>query len=136
MLQRLLHIRLDVKISSRHSNLLFGTPIQSQPCNQCGFRLFSSHKAIALRNYYEKSSFIRNGIFCIRPRYFSSQVDAEKKNDVVDCTKTKVTLETSKKINTKLKTPELKRLFTLAEPEKWTLAGEAQLVLYYFYITS
>lgn len=125
MLQRLLHIRFDVKISSRHSNLLFGKPIiQSQSCNQCGFRLFSSHKAIALRNYYEKSSFIRNGVFCIRPRFFSSQVDAEKKSDQVDCAKAKVTLETSKKINVKLKTPELRRLFTLAEPEKWTLAGK------------
>ncbi|XP_028156516.1 ATP-binding cassette sub-family B member 10, mitochondrial [Ostrinia nubilalis] len=123
MLQRLLHIRFDVKISSRHSNLLFRTANHSLPCNQCGFRLFSSHKAVALRNYYEKSSFIRNGIYCIKPRYFSSQVDAEKKDAPVDCVKTKAPLETTKKINVKLKTSEVKRLFTLAEPEKWTLAG-------------
>ncbi|CAH0400233.1 unnamed protein product [Chilo suppressalis] len=119
MLQRLLQVRLDLIISSRHTNLLLRIPIKSQSCNHCKFRLLSSHKDV---KYYEKSSFNKTRILWIKPRYFSSQVDADKKSEPTDCVN-ESSLKPTKKINVKLKTSELKRLFTLAEPEKWTLAG-------------
>ncbi|CAG9788382.1 unnamed protein product [Diatraea saccharalis] len=119
MLQRLLQVRLDVRISIRSTKSLLRIPVRSQSCNQCKFRLFSSHKDV---KYYEKSSFSRARIFWFKPRYFSTQVDAEKKTDAVDCVK-ESSLKSSKKINVKLKTSELRRLLTLAGPEKWTLAG-------------
>jgi hypothetical protein len=121
MLPRLLHIRLDVKLLSRRTNILFSIPINRQSCNQCGSRLFSSHKVV---NYFDKSPYNRNRLLWNKLRYYSSQVDAEKKSETLDIVKEKSTLDSSKKINVKLKKSELKRLITLAEPEKWTLAGK------------
>lgn len=119
MLQRLIHIKLNTKISCKNINLLFRVPFQSQPC-LCGVRLYTSGKIATFRNY-ERPAY-KNGIFCMKPRYYTSQVDAQKK-DLGKTVKSNTPLETSKKINAKLKPTELRRLFSLAAPEKWTLTG-------------
>lgn len=123
MFKRLLPIRLNFKVYNSHTYLYCQIPSRNQSCNHCGFRLYSSHKVSALRNYYERSD-KRIGIFYIKSRYYTSQVDAQKKNDSIATLKDKATIVPSKKINVKLKSSELKRLFNLAEPEKWTLAGK------------
>lgn len=120
MLQRLL-INLDVKISSRRANLLLRVPIARHSCHQCGYRLYFSHKAPVLRNYYERTP--KNVLFHTKTRYFSSQVDVKNSNTPVETVKDKAAIAPSEKINVKLKTSELKRLFGLAAPEKWTLTG-------------
>lgn len=120
MLQRLL-INLDVKISSRRANLLLHVPIARHSCHQCGYRLYFSHKAPVLRNYYERTP--KNVLFHTKTRYFSSQVDVKNSNTPVETVKDKAAIAPSEKINVKLKTSELKRLFGLAAPEKWTLTG-------------
>ncbi|XP_072931322.1 ATP-binding cassette sub-family B member 10, mitochondrial [Epargyreus clarus] len=123
MLQKLLTNSLDVKISSRRVNLLFRTATISHSCRQCGFRLYSCNRTPELRNYYERTLFGGNDIFCIKTRFYTSQVDAQKKNEAIETVRAKTTIEASKKINAKLKPSEVKRLFSLAEPEKWTLTG-------------
>ncbi|XP_075976553.1 ATP-binding cassette sub-family B member 10, mitochondrial isoform X2 [Anticarsia gemmatalis] len=123
MLQRLIQSKFELKLSSRHTNLLFSFSTKSSLCHQCGIRLYSRHKVPVLRNYFERNFYNRNGLCNLKLRYYTSQVDAQKKNDHIESIKDKTALETSKKINVKLKTSELKRLFGLAEPEKWTLAG-------------
>lgn len=123
MLQKLLTKSLDLKIPSRRVNLLLRTPIQTDACHQCGFRLYSKEVPV-LRNYCERTLFGGNDIFCMKTRYYASQVDAQKKNVSVESTNEKTTLTDSKKINVKLKPSEVKRLLSLAEPEKWTLTGK------------
>lgn len=126
MLQRLLQIRFDAKISSRHTNILFRLPFQNQSCH-CGVRLYSGRKIIWLRNAAEATAF-KNGISCVKARYFASQVDTQKKDASINALNNKGTLEAAKKINVKLKTSELKRLFNLAAPEKWNLTGKYRIV--------
>ncbi|XP_013194950.2 ATP-binding cassette sub-family B member 10, mitochondrial [Amyelois transitella] len=123
MLQRFIHIQLNSKISLGSVNLFCRLSSQSASCNHCGFRLYSSHKVPALRNYYERSLDKRSSIFCMKTRYYTSQVDAQKKNNHFEALKEKQTVVPANKINVKLKGSELKRLFSLAEPEKWTLTS-------------
>ncbi|XP_047997509.1 ATP-binding cassette sub-family B member 10, mitochondrial [Leguminivora glycinivorella] len=121
MLQRLL-VNFNIRISSRRANVLFGLPIAKHSCHHCGHRLYFSHKAPVFRNYYERTSHSRNGIFT-KSRYYSSQVDVKTKNEPIETSKVNSAVAGSKKINVKLKHSELKRLFGLAAPEKWTLTG-------------
>ncbi|KAG7302029.1 hypothetical protein JYU34_013484 [Plutella xylostella] len=128
MLQRLMFTSLKVKFTSRNKNLLCRLPLQSVSCHQCGFRLYSSQKVSVLQNSFERT-FNRRGLFGVTVRYHSSQVDAQNKNDKVESLKSDVSHSTSKKINVKLKTSELKRLLGLAEPEKWKLTGAIGLLM-------
>nr|ASS36019.1 ABCB10 [Samia ricini] len=116
---RLIH-SIELKISSRHKNYLFRNVVKSNLCQQCEFYL-SCHKLPVILGRYERTLPNRHELVHLRLRYLSSEVDAQKKNDHIDSIKNK--LEASKKINVKLKTSELKRLFGLAEPEKWTLSA-------------
>lgn len=124
MLQRIIHSSFEFKICSRKSNFLLRVPTNSKLCYQCGSRLYSRSRVPAFLNYYERSFPNRNGLFNIRLRYYTSQVDAQKKNEHIETRKDKSTLTTSNKINVKLKPTELRRLFSLAEPEKWTLTSK------------
>lgn len=124
MLQRVIHSSFEFKICSSKSNFLTRVPTKSNLCFQCGSRLYSRSRVPAFINYYERSFPNRNGLFNIRLRYYTSQVDAQKKNDTIENIKDKPTLTTSRKINVKLKPTELRRLFSLAEPEKWTLTSK------------
>lgn len=127
MLQRVIHSSFEFKICSRKSNFLARVPTKSNLCFQCGSRLYSRSRIPAFVNYYEKSFPNINGLFNIRLRYYTSQVDAQKKNEHIESIKDKPTLTTSKKINVKLKPTELRRLFSLAEPEKWSLTSKYRL---------
>ncbi|XP_023946980.2 ATP-binding cassette sub-family B member 10, mitochondrial [Bicyclus anynana] len=129
MLQRLLYSSLNVKICRRQINLLFKIPHSSHSCEQCRFRLYSSQKVSALRNNYERTLFFRKDVRLVKSRYYTSQVDVQKKSEHVETVKDKTVLAATKKINVKLKSSELKRLLTLAEPEKWTLAGAIGLLV-------
>lgn len=124
MLQRLLCKSLNVKVCDRQINLLFKLPQSSHSCERSRIRLFSSQKVSALRNNYERTLFLERDVYFVKPKYYSSQVDARKKNDPIETVKDKTVIATTKKINVKLKPSELKRLLSLAEPEKWTLAGK------------
>ncbi|XP_026323279.1 ATP-binding cassette sub-family B member 10, mitochondrial-like, partial [Hyposmocoma kahamanoa] len=121
MLQRLLQIRFDAKISSRHTNILFRLPFQNQSCH-CGVRLYSGRQIIWLRNAAEAPAF-KGGISCVKARSFASEVDTQKKDTSINALNNKGSLEADKKINVKLKTSDIKRLFNLAAPEKWNLTG-------------
>lgn len=123
MLQRVIHSSFEFKICSRKSNFLTRVQSNYNLCFQCGSRLYSRSRVPAFLNYYERSFPNRNGLFNIRLRYYTSQVDAQKKNEHIESVKDKPTITTSKKINVKLKPSELRRLFSLAEPEKWTLTS-------------
>lgn len=112
-----------MRISNTYTNLFFSYPTKSNLCHQCSVRLYSRRKVQVLQNYYERNFCHKNGLFSYKLRYYTSQVDAQKKNDQLQNVKDKTHLEEAKKINVKLKTSEIKRLFGLAEPEKWTLAG-------------
>ncbi|XP_059062838.1 ATP-binding cassette sub-family B member 10, mitochondrial [Achroia grisella] len=128
MFQRLTNINFNSKMYIRHTNFL-SLLTQKECFNQRGFRLFSSHKA-TLRNYYERSFNVHGSkIFYIIPRFFTSQVDTQKKNEHIQTLKDKETLVSSGKIKVKLKPSELKRLFSLAQPEKWTLTGAIGLLI-------
>ncbi|KAJ2951631.1 hypothetical protein O0L34_g13789 [Tuta absoluta] len=120
MLQRLLQIRFVSKIPSRHTKLLHIIPLQIQKQCQCTVRLCSNRSVFSSLHYYERTA-ARNGLFCVKSRYYSSQVDSKKQAHTV-VMKEKTGLDT-KKINVKLKSSEIKRLFTLASPEKWTLTA-------------
>ncbi|XP_026731164.1 ATP-binding cassette sub-family B member 10, mitochondrial [Trichoplusia ni] len=123
MLQRLIYNSIELKLSGRQ-HLLFSIPNKAHLCHQCGSRLNSRYKVPDLLNYYKKSFYNRNGLFNLKLRCYSTQVDAPKtKEQILDPITEKKTLNSSKKINVKLKTSELKRLFDLAKPEKWTLTG-------------
>lgn len=124
MLQRLVHVTLNVKVCNRYNTLLFGIPFRSQARHHCGFRLYSSHKVSALRNYYERTAIGGNGLTLFKHRFYSSQVDTQGKNAQVESVHLRTTIDTSKKVDLKSKTSELKRLFSLAAPEKWTLTGK------------
>lgn len=126
MLQRLLQIKLDTKITSRHTKILFRLPFQNQSCH-CGVRLYTGRKIIWLQNAAETADF-KSGISCVKARSFASQVDAQKKETSINVLNNKGTLEAAKKINVKLKTSDLKRLFNLAAPEKWNLTGKYRIV--------
>lgn len=128
MLQRLIH-SFELKISGRNKSFLFRIPVKSNLCHQCGFRLYC-HKVPVILGRYERTFPDRHGLFHLRLRYLTSKVDAQKKNDHIESINNK--LEASKKINVKLKTSELKRLFGLAQPEKWTLTGK-QIVFIQLY---
>ncbi|XP_063385198.1 ATP-binding cassette sub-family B member 10, mitochondrial [Cydia fagiglandana] len=128
MLQRLL-VNFNVRISSRRTHVLFDLPIAKHSCHHCGHRLYFSHKAPVFRNYYERASHSRNGIFNTRTRYYSSQVEVKTKSEPIETAKVNSTIVGSKKINVKLKPSELKRLFGLAAPEKWTLTGAIGLLI-------
>ncbi|XP_047028238.1 ATP-binding cassette sub-family B member 10, mitochondrial [Helicoverpa zea] len=123
MLQRLIYNSFELKISRKNTQFLFNIPTRAPLCQQCGSRLYSRYKVPVVRNYYERTFHNRHGLFNYKLRCYTTQVDAQKKNEHIESVKEKNPLETTKKINVKLKTSELKRLFTLAEPEKWTLAG-------------
>ncbi|XP_045773536.1 ATP-binding cassette sub-family B member 10, mitochondrial [Maniola jurtina] len=129
MLQRLLCKSLNIKVFGGQINLLFKLPPSSHSCEQCRFRLFSSQKLSTLRNNYGRTLFLGKDVYFGRPRYYTSQVDAQKKNEHIETIKDKTVIATSKKINVKLKPSELKRLLSLAEPEKWTLAGAIGFLL-------
>lgn len=139
MLQRLIYNSIELKLSGRQ-HLLFSIPNKAHLCHQCGSRLNSRYKVPDLFNYYKKSFYNRNGLFNLKLRCYSTQVDSPKtKEQILDPITEKKTLNSSKKINVKLKTSELKRLFDLAKPEKWTLTGKytalCQLVLFTFIFT-
>ncbi|CAK1582701.1 unnamed protein product [Parnassius mnemosyne] len=119
MIQRLIHVSLNLKVCSKHNHLLFRIPILRQSVHHCGFRLYSSHKVSALRNYYERTFISSNRIKFIWSRFYSSQVNTQKNDSQTDSLNSK----TTKKIDLKSKTSEFKRLFSLAAPEKWTLTG-------------
>ncbi|XP_030036699.2 ATP-binding cassette sub-family B member 10, mitochondrial isoform X1 [Manduca sexta] len=121
MFQRLI-CNFELKLSSKQANILFRVPLKNNLCHQCGFRLYGQ-KAAVLRNCYNRTFPDRFGIYNLRLRYYTSQVDVQKKNDHIEKLKDQATLATSKKINAKLKPSEIKRLFGLAEPEKWTLTA-------------
>ncbi|OWR45043.1 ATP-binding cassette sub-family B member 10, mitochondrial [Danaus plexippus] len=123
MLQRLFCKSFSVKNCGSQKKLLFKIPFHNHSCEQCRFRLYSSHKFTALQNNYERTLFCEKNLFFVRTRTYTSQIDAQKKNDHIETLKDKTQIATSKKINVKLKTSELKRLLSLAEPEKWTLTG-------------
>ncbi|GBP48717.1 ATP-binding cassette sub-family B member 10, mitochondrial [Eumeta japonica] len=57
-------------------------------------------------------------------RYYTTQVDAQKKNVQLENLKDSRSITTNNRINVKLKSSELKRLVGLAESEKWTLTGQ------------
>lgn len=122
MLQRLLQIRFDAKISSMNTNILFRLPFQNQSC-RCGVRLYSGRKIIWLRTASQGTT-IKNGLSCVKARSIASQIDTQKKETSINTLNNKGTLEPAKKINVKLKTSDLKRLFNLAAPEKWNLTGK------------
>lgn len=124
MLQRLFCKSFSVKNCGSQKKLLFKIPFHNHSCEQCRFRLYSSHKFTALQNNYERTLFCEKNLFFVRTRTYTSQIDAQKKNDHIETLKDKTQIATSKKINVKLKTSELKRLLSLAEPEKWTLTGK------------
>lgn len=124
MLQRLILCKLELQISSKHTRTLFSSSIRNNLCHECGTRLYFCHKVPVLRNILGRNFYNRNGLFNFKLRYYTTQVDTQKKNEHIESIKDKTALETTKKINVKLKTSELKRLFGLAEPEKWTLAGK------------
>ncbi|XP_046967857.1 ATP-binding cassette sub-family B member 10, mitochondrial-like [Vanessa cardui] len=128
MLQRYICKNLYSKLCSRQRNILFNLTLQAHSCKQCGFKLYSSHKVQALRNNNERSLLHGNNRFLLKLKYYSSQVDTQKKNGRVETIKDNTEIATSKKINVKLKPSELKRLLSLAEPEKWTLTGAIGLL--------
>lgn len=122
MLQRYISKYLSAKLYNKQNNLLFNLTFQTHSCKQCGFRSYCSQKVRTLRNT-ERSLLYGKDKFFVKLRY-STQVDAQNKNGSIETLKDKAEITTSKKINVKLKPSELKRLLTLAEPEKWTLAGK------------
>lgn len=124
MLQRLVHITLNVKICNRHNPLLFGIPFWSQARHNCGFRLYSSHKVSALRNYYERTAIKGSGLISLKSRFYSSQVDTQRNNAQFESVNLKTSIGKSKKVDLRSKSSELKRLLSLAAPEKWTLTGK------------
>lgn len=123
MLQRLIYSSFELKISRKNTQLLFNIPTKASLCQQCGTRLYSRYKAPVIRNYYERNFYNKYGTFNPKIRLYTTQVDAEKKNEHIESVKDKNAIVSTKKINVKLKTSDIKRLFSLAEPEKWTLAG-------------
>lgn len=124
MLQRLIYSSFELKISRKNTQLLFNIPTKASLCQQCGTRLYSRYKAPVIRNYYERNFYNKYGTFNPKIRWYTTQVDAEKKNEHIESVKDKNAIVSTKKINVKLKTSDIKRLFSLAEPEKWTLAGK------------
>lgn len=122
MLQRLVHRSFDLKISSRQINSLYTVSVKTKFCEYCGFRLYTGHNTPALRNYYERVLPVKPNACNLRLRYYTSQADVQKKNDILTL-KEKPSVDTSIKVNIKLKTSELTRLLSLAKPEKWTLTG-------------
>ncbi|XP_068628201.1 ATP-binding cassette sub-family B member 10, mitochondrial [Battus philenor] len=123
MLQRIIHTTFNVRICNRQNAILFRIPVRNQSSHYCGFRLYSSHKVSALRNYYERTSLAGNRLPFFSPKFYSSQVDTQGKNGQVESIQSKTTMETSKRVDLKSKKSEIKRLFSLAAPEKWTLTG-------------
>ncbi|KAL4715629.1 hypothetical protein ACJJTC_006208 [Scirpophaga incertulas] len=115
-----------IQLSSKHTHIFLKIPHRIQSCNQCGFRLFSSYKDV---RFNENLNIIKHRINKIKPRYLSSHINTEKNSEIVNSTKENSELDSSKKITVKLKKTELKRLLTLAEPEKWTLAGAISFLL-------
>ncbi|XP_012547622.2 ATP-binding cassette sub-family B member 10, mitochondrial [Bombyx mori] len=111
---------LELKISSRHTNLWHKIQYKKYLCYQCGVR-FYSHKPKTQN--CDRTFLNKNRAFHFKLRYYTSQIDAQKNEEPIENLKNKTTLVTGKKINVKLKTSELKRLLGLAEPEKWTLTG-------------
>lgn len=129
MFQRLIHYSFELKMYNRNTYFLLKFPSKVNKCYQCGYRLYSHHRIPpALPSNYERLFTSKPRFFNIRLRHYTSQVDARKKNDHVADLNQKESLNTSKKINVKLKPTELKRLFGLAEPEKWTLTGECSFL--------
>lgn len=124
MLQRFLCKTFSLKLCSSQKNIYFKPALQYHSCKQCGFRLFSNHKVSVLRNNYERTLFRGRNLFLTNIRYYTSQVDAQKKNGHIEALKDNAEVIVPKKINVKLKISDLKRLLSLAEPEKWTLAGK------------
>lgn len=112
---------LELKISSRHTNLWHKIQYKKYLCYQCGVR-FYSHKPKTQN--CDRTFLNKNRAFHFKLRYYTSQIDAQKNEEPIENLKNKTTLVTGKKINVKLKTSELKRLLGLAEPEKWTLTGK------------
>ncbi|KAJ8719692.1 hypothetical protein PYW08_011867 [Mythimna loreyi] len=129
MLQRLIYSSFELKISRKNSRLLFNIPTRAPLCQQCGSRLYSRYKVPVVRNFYERTFSNKYGLFNYKFRCYTTQVDAQKNNEQFESVKEKNPIETTKKINVKLKTSEIKRLLTLAEPEKWTLAGAIGLLI-------
>ncbi|KAH9630539.1 hypothetical protein HF086_018455 [Spodoptera exigua] len=124
MLQRLIYSSFELKISRKNSQLLFNIPTTTKWCQECGTRLYSRYKApVVIRNNYERNFCNKYAAFNHKIRWYTTQVDAEKKSEHIESVKEKKAIESTKKINVKLKTSDIKRLFSLAEPEKWTLAG-------------
>lgn len=122
MLQRYICKYLSAKLYNKQNNIIFNLRFRTYSCKQCEFRSDCSQKVPTLRNT-ERSLLYKKDKFFVKLRY-STQVDAQNKNGSIETLKDKAEITTSKKINVKLKPSELRRLLTLAEPEKWTLAGK------------
>lgn len=130
LLQRIIHNSFDSILCNRKVNIFLSNSTRSILCFQCGSRFFSRSRVPGLLNYYERSFFPnRNGLFSARLRYYTSEINAEKKNEHIANIKDKPSLTDTNKINVKLKPSELRRLFTLAEPEKWKLTSKYLLFL-------
>lgn len=126
MLSRVL-LSLEYKIFTGPT-ILLRLPTQKH-CFQCGFRLFSSRKVPALRNYYERASNKHIKFLYLNSRFYSTQVDAPKNEAHIENINNNDEIQSTKKINVKLKSSHYKRLFSLAEPEKWTLMGAISLLI-------
>ncbi|XP_041981703.1 ATP-binding cassette sub-family B member 10, mitochondrial [Aricia agestis] len=132
MLHRLITKSFGIKLCSRNNNVIFSLSKRNNSlCNQCGLRVYSSHKISALRNYCDRTLLHKKDTQLINIRYYASQdVDkTETKSDHIDKRNQNKTIDSSEKINVKLKPSELKRLLSLAEPEKWTLTGAIGLLI-------
>lgn len=124
MLQRILCKTFNLKLCSSQRIICFKTAVQYHSWKQRKFRLFSNNKVPVLRNSYERTLFRGRNLFYVNTRYYTSQVDAQKKNGHIETLKSNTEVTVPKKVNIRLKISDLKRLFSLAEPEKWTLAGK------------
>lgn len=118
MLQNFIFKGFQVKIPSR-TKFFNKLSIHNKSCRHCGSRLYSSQIFQVLHCNLERKSFNRNNIFNFKTRCYTSEVDAQKKNGQIETLKEKTVITT----NVKLKSSELRRLFSLAGPEKWTLTG-------------
>lgn len=119
MLSRLLS-SLEYKILN--SSLYLFRRSSQKYCFQSHCKFHCNHK-FCIRNHYERATYKRISLICFNPRTYTSQVDAQKNETSIENIKKSSELQTKKKINVKLKASEFRRLLSLAQPEKFTLAG-------------
>ncbi|CAH4036769.1 unnamed protein product [Pieris brassicae] len=118
MLQNFILKGFQVKLPSR-TKIFNKLSIHARPCRHCGSKFYSSQNIQVLHYSLERKTFSKTNIFTVKTRRYTSEVDAQKKNGQIETLKDKTVITT----NVKLKSSELRRLFSLAGPEKWTLTG-------------